>query len=148
MYSKSSNISVLLIDGNLAEARLITEVFNRFQIRNHLFHVKDSENALDYLKKKNMYQNCKTPSLILLNLNLPKIDGGELLKIIKGDNQLKMIPIIMLISSSFEKDIIECYKNGASAVLVKPDDYDGFEELITSLEDFWVNRTELPEFEV
>jgi DNA-binding response OmpR family regulator len=81
-----------------------------------------------------------------LNLNLTKKDGIELLKIIKRDEILKIIPVIMLIDSSYEKYIIDSYKNCANAVLIKPDDFDGFEELILSLEDFWINKTKLPEF--
>ncbi len=142
----SSNIDILLVDENIVEARLITEVFKRYQIRNNLLHIKNNDNALDYLNKKGKYKNCKTPSLILLNLNLSKEDSGKLLKIIKQDDRLKIIPVIMLIGSSYEKYIIESYKNCANAVLIKPDDYDGFEELMLSLEDFWINKTTLPEF--
>jgi len=146
MSITSSDINVLLVDENTAEARLIMEVFRRYQIRNKLLHLKNSDDALDYLNKKGKYKNCKNPSLILLNLNLSKRDGGELLKIIKRDEELKIIPVIMLVDSSYEKYIIDSYKNCANAVIIKPDDYDGFEELILSLEDFWVNKTKLPEF--
>ena len=72
------------------------------------------------------------------------MDGRELLKVIKKDNNLKVIPVIMLIDSSYEKDINESYRNGASAVIIKPCDYDGYGELIHSLEDFWINKTQLP----
>lgn len=146
MFFNSSNVDVLLVDGSLSEARLIREVFVRFQIKNNLFHVSDCESALDYLFKKGKYEGCKYPSLILLNLNLPKMDGGELLKIIKKDKNLKIIPVIILTLSLSESELISYYRDGASAVLFKPDDYDGFEELIHSLENFWINKTKLPDF--
>jgi chemotaxis family two-component system response regulator Rcp1 len=144
MPFESSNFDVLLVEKSPADARLIKEVFNRYQIRNNIFHVSDSENALKYLNKKGKYKNIKNPSLILMNFNLPKIDGGKLLKIIKEDKNLKIIPVIMIIDSAYEKEINYSYRNGANAVIVKPDDWEGFEELINSLEDFWVNKTKLP----
>ena len=144
MLMNHNKIEVLLVEDNPAEIRLIDEVFNTFQITNKLIHVSDGNEAINYLYKKGKYKNCQNPSLILLGLRLPKMDGRELLKVIKKDNNLKVIPVIMLIDSSYEKDINESYRNGASAVIIKPCDYDGYGELIHSLEDFWINKTQLP----
>ena len=140
----NSNIDLLLVDGSTAESRLIKEALFRSQIGYNIFHVDDGEKALGYLNKQSTYKNCKSPSLILLNLNLPRIDGVELLRIIKEDEKLKIIPVVMLIDSSYEKYINDSYGNGANAVIVKPFDFEEFEELLRSLEDFWINQTLLP----
>ena len=95
MLMNPNKIEVLLVEDNPAEIRLIAEIFNTFQIKNNLIHVSDGKQAINYLYKKGKYKNRQNPSLILLGLRLPKMDGRELLKVIKNDNDLKVIPVIM-----------------------------------------------------
>jgi CheY-like chemotaxis protein len=96
------------------------------------------------LYKRGKYKNCKTPQLILLDLNLPVKDGREVLREIKTDNKLKLIPIIILTTSKNEDDVCEAYRNYASAYIAKPTDFSDFEELIRIFEAFWFRMAILP----
>ncbi len=138
-------LEILIVEDNPADARLIVEVFDGFQIRNNLTIAKDGAEAMDYLYKKGKYSNRKCPSLIILDLNLPKKNGREILKEIKKDEKLKRIPVVVLTTSNNKDDINDSYNNYASAYLTKPGDFDEFTELIKSFEEFWFKWTILPE---
>ena len=138
-------LEILIVEDNPADARLIVEVFNGFQRRNNLIIAKDGAEAMDYLYKKGKYSDKKCPSLIILDLNLPKKNGREILKEIKNDPKLKRIPVVVLTTSTNQDDINYSYDNYASAYLTKPGDFDEFTELIQSFEDFWLKWTILPE---
>jgi len=140
-------ITVLLVEDNPADVRLIKEVFNGFQIKNDIIDIGDGKEAMDYLYKKGNYKNAKTPSIILLDLNLPKKDGREILKEIKNHDELKIIPVIILTTSNDKEDIYNAYKHHANAYLVKPVDFKEFEETISSLEDFWLTKNKFYAFE-
>ena len=135
---------ILLVEDNPADARLIVEVFDEFRGQNKLTVVVDGTEALDYLNKKGHYKDIECPSLIILDLNLPKKDGREILKEVKNNEKLKRIPIVVLTTSSDEQDIMAAYGNGASAYLTKPSDFNEFEELIKTFEDFWLKWATLP----
>ncbi len=139
-----TNFEILLVEDNPADARLIVEVFHGFKIKNHLTIAKDGAEAMDYLNKKDKYQNRICPSIIMLDLNLPKKDGREILKEIKQDENLKHIPVIILTTSSDDNDIKNSYTNYASAYLTKPANFDEFIGLIQSFEDFWFKWVTLP----
>ena len=139
-----SPIEILLVEDNPADARLITEAFSEFADKSILNVVKDGSEAMDYVYKKGKYTNKNFPSIILLDLNLPKVNGREILKIIKEDDKLKVIPVIVLTTSKDENDISSSYRNHANAYITKPVDFDEFKSLIRSFQDFWFNRTTLP----
>jgi CheY-like chemotaxis protein len=138
------NHKILLIEDNPADARLIVEAFDGYKVKNNLTIVTDGAEAMDYLNKKGKYQDRDCPSVIILDLNLPKKDGRDVLKDIKDDEKLKRIPVIVLTTSSDEKDIKYSYGNYASAYLTKPSDLGDFIELIGSFEDFWFKWVTLP----
>jgi len=141
----NSKIEILLIEDNPIEARLIIDLFDEIKL-NNIITIQDGQEALNYLYKKGKYKNSQTPSLILLELKLPKLDGNKILKIIKHDEKLKIIPIIILTLFSNTDEIINAYSNYASSVLIKPDNYEEFEDMIHSLEDFWLKKAKLPEY--
>ena len=100
---------------------------------------------MDYLHKKGKYKGCVTPSLILLDLNLPEKSGLEVLKEIKTDSILKCIPVIVLTNSNDNKDALKSYKHHANAYITKPIDHDKFKEYISTFKEFWLNNVQLPQ---
>lgn len=136
---------ILLIEDNPSEARLIVEVFDGFKIRNDITIVTDGAEAMDYLYKKGDYADRKCPSLIILDLNLPKKDGREILKEIKHDENLKIIPVVVLTTSSDEEDVKMAYSNYASAFLTKPSELHELVDLVKLFEGFWFKWATLPE---
>jgi len=137
-------IDVLVVEDNPADARLIREAFDCFNEKCDIKLAEDGVEASDYLHKRGKYKNCKTPQLILLDLNLPKKNGRELLIEIKKDDELRLIPIIILTTSNDNKDVCVAYWNYANAYIAKPTDFDEFEELIKVFEDFWFKMAILP----
>jgi CheY-like chemotaxis protein len=137
-------VEVLLIEDNPADACLIKEACSGFAIKNEVAHVDNGIRALDYLYKRGEYGDSKTPNLIILDLNLPIKNGREVLKEIKNDDNLKLIPVIVLTTSSDSEDICESYRQHASVYLTKPSNFDEFDDLICSFEDFWFNKAILP----
>ncbi len=135
---------ILLVEDNPAEARLIVEVFDGFKEKNNITIVTDGAQAMGYLNKKGEYTDRKCPSLIILDLNLPKKDGREVLKEIKQDDDLKIIPVIVLTNSSDEEDVKIAYSNYASAFLTKPDELHELVELVKLFEGFWFQWATLP----
>ncbi len=142
--NSSGQVNVLLVEDNPAEIRIITEIFKENAINFDITSVKDGMEAMDYLNKIGKYKNCKTPSLILLDLNLPKKNGLEVLEEIKNDNMLKCIPVIVLTNSSDDNDITDAYIHYASAYIVKPVDLDTFSEYIDIIKHYWFNYAVLP----
>ncbi len=136
---------ILLVEDNPADARLIVEVFDGFKIKNNITIVTDGAAAMDYLYKKGEYKDRKCPSIIILDLNLPKKDGREVLKEIKNDEKLKMIPVVVLTTSSDEEDVKISYENHASAFLTKPTDLKELVDQIKLFEGFWFQWATLPE---
>lgn len=130
-------LEVLLVEDNPGDIRLIVETLNEGRRAHNISVVKDGEEAISYLRKLGGYAGARTPDFILLDLKLPKKDGIEVLKEIKGDQNLKMIPVIVLTSSSSENDIIEAYSNNANCYVTKPIDLDRFIVTIHSIEEFW-----------
>lgn len=135
---------LLLVEDNPADARLIVEIFAGFQIRNNITLVSDVAEAMDYINKKGRFKDRKCPSLVILDLNLPKMDGRELLKEIKNNEKLKRVPVIVLTTSSHAEDVRDSYGNYANAYLTKPADFDDFVELVKTFEDFWFKCAMLP----
>lgn len=137
-------IDILIIEDNPGDARLIKEVLKEGKILNSLHIVKDGVQAVNFLHKKNGYSNVPTPDLIILDLNLPKKDGREVLSEIKADNTLKKIPVVIMTISQAEEDILRSYNLHANCYITKPLDFNQFIKVIKSIEDFWFSIVKLP----
>lgn len=142
--SAFEDLEILLVEDNEGDIRLTIEAFKEAKIRNHIRVVRDGEEALTYLKKEAAYADVQTPDIILLDINLPKVDGKEVLHELKNDPMLKSIPIIMLTTSSSESDVQESYLNHANSYVIKPVDLDKFMEVIRSIEEYWISIVKLP----
>jgi len=137
-------IDVLLVEDNPGDVRLTEEAFSEAKINNDLHVVHDGASALDFVYRRGEYESAPTPDLVLLDLNLPKIDGTAVLEEIKTDDVLKRIPVIVLTSSSAEEDVIRSYERHSNAYLTKPVDPDEFVDLVQSFEEFWFSLVKLP----
>lgn len=137
-------INILLVEDNPGDIRLTKEVLKEGKIRNNLSVITDGEEAILFLKKIGKYQDVKLPDIILLDLNLPKKDGREVLEEIKRDPELLLIPVIVLTTSSAEKDILNMYEHHANCYITKPVDFDQFIDVVRSIEDFWLSIVRLP----
>ena len=140
-------LRILLVEDNLDHAELVKRSFETNRIANCLFHAVDGEQALDYLFKKGVFSSseyAEFPNLILLDLRLPKIDGIDVLKQIKSNDKTKSIPVVILTSSDAETDIIKAYYNHANSYLVKPMDFNKFNELMNELGFYWLVWNQRP----
>lgn len=142
--SAFQNLEILLVEDNEGDIRLTIEAFKEAKIRNHIRVVRDGEEAMSYLKKQGAFVDVQTPDIILLDINLPKIDGKEVLHMMKTDPLLKSIPVIMLTTSSAETDVQESYANHANSYVIKPVDLNKFMEVIRSIEEYWISIVKLP----
>ncbi len=141
-----SPINILLIEDNPADIRLTKEVLKDGKIKNNLSVVMDGEEALHFLRKTGKYTGSEVPNIdiILLDLNLPKKDGREVLAEIKTDENLKQIPVIILTTSAAERDILNTYANHANCYIMKPVDFNQFISVVRTLEKFWLSIVKLP----
>lgn len=137
-------VDILLVEDNPGDVRLTEEAFTDASINNDLHVVRDGQEALDFLFQVRDYESAPRPDLILLDLNLPKVDGMEVLEDVKSDPNLRRIPVIILTGSEAEEDIVESYENHSNAYLTKPIDPDEFVTLVQSFEQFWLTLVELP----
>jgi CheY-like chemotaxis protein len=141
LQSKKINraLDVLLVEDNHGDATLTFEAFKDFKVPVDLIRVKDGEEAMAYLKKENKYADVRTPDLILLDLNMPKKNGQEVLEEIKNDPRLKEIPVLVLTSSKSDTDIQKAYEAKANFYIAKPTDLAGFYEAMRYVEDVWLS---------
>ncbi|MBX2970434.1 MAG: response regulator [Cyclobacteriaceae bacterium] len=137
-------IHILLVEDNEGDIVLTKEALSGGKINNRITVVRDGEEALDMLRNQGRYIDSERPDLILLDINLPKIDGIEVLTEIKNDPELKSIPVVMLTTSSSEKDITNAYRNHANCYITKPVDLDKFLEIVNAIEDYWISIVRLP----
>ncbi|MEI6854215.1 MAG: response regulator [Bacteroidota bacterium] len=137
-------IEILLIEDNPGDARLTQEALADGKVINQLHIVYDGVEATDYLFKRNKYVDARRPDLIILDLNLPKKNGREVLAEIKADPSLKRIPVVVLTISKAEEDIISTYNLHANCFITKPIDLNKFFEVVKSIEDFWLTLVKLP----
>jgi len=137
-------INILLVEDNAGDILLTTEALEEGRIANRVDVVKDGKAAIDYLDKVPPYEMSITPDLILLDVNLPKKNGHEVLQYIKSNDKLRHIPVIMLTTSSSERDITLSYKNHANCFITKPVEVDDFMDAIAKIEDFWLSVVKLP----
>ena len=146
MYDKGSvqGIEILLVEDNPGDVRLTREALKDGKIINKLHVAEDGVEALAFLRREGKYHNAVRPELILLDLNLPKKDGREVLAEIKADKELKRIPVVILTSSAAEQDIVRSYNLHANCYVTKPVDLDQFINVVKSIEHFWLSVVKLP----
>jgi len=146
MYEKSDvqGIEILLVEDNPGDVRLTREALKDGKIVNNLHVAEDGVDALAFLRREGKYRNAVRPELILLDLNLPKKDGREVLAEIKADKELKRIPVVVLTSSAAEQDIVKSYNLHANCYVTKPVDLDQFINVVKSIEHFWLTVVKLP----
>lgn len=143
-YESERQIEVLLIEDNSGDVLLTKEAFDETGFKEKMIIARDGEDAMDYLYKRGPYENANSPDLILLDLNLPKKDGREILAEIKKDDNLRQIPVIVLTTSRSEKDINKCYELQANCYIIKPVGFDEFLDIVKSIQEFWIDTVKLP----
>lgn len=138
-------IQVLLVEDSLGDVRLTQEAFREANTSVHLNVAFDGVEAMAFLRREGAFTKAPRPDLILLDLNLPKMDGREVLAHIKDDEDLKTIPTVILTTSDAEADIVRAYQLQANCYLTKPAQLDAFESLVKSIDDFWLTKAKLPQ---
>jgi len=142
--TQSRPIEILLVEDNPGDVRLTIEALRDGKVRNNLSVVGDGVEALAFLRREGRYASAPRPDLILLDLNLPKMDGREVLAAIKADPSLRMIPVVVLTTSNAEQDIVRTYALHANCYITKPVDLDQFITVVKTIEDFWFTIVTLP----
>ncbi len=137
-------IEILLVEDNPGDVRLTIEALKEGKVANKINVAMDGLEAMAFLHRDGKYKNAPTPDLILLDLNLPKKNGREVLAEIKMDSKLKHIPVVVLTTSQAEKDIIMTYNMHANCYITKPVDFDQFIDVVKSIENFWFSVVKLP----
>ena len=144
MKRNVETIDILLVEDNPGDVRLTQEALKDAKVLNEVFVVQDGVKAMQFLHRKGSFSNVPMPDLILLDLNLPRKDGREVLAEIKQDPKLKHIPVVILTTSKADEDIIRTYNLHANAYITKPVDLNRFIEIIHTLEEFWFSIVKLP----
>lgn len=142
--SGGKRIEILLVEDNPGDIRLTMEALKEGKVFNKVTVVEDGEEALKYLRREGKYADAVRPDLVLLDLNLPKKDGRQVLEEIKDDDELKCIPVVVLTTSKAEEDILRSYKLHANCYISKPVDFDQFIKVIKNVKDFWFSVVMLP----
>jgi len=137
------HIHILLVEDNEGDIVLTLEALAEAKLSNQVSVVRDGAEAINFLEKFR-HEPPSLPDLIFLDINLPKVDGKEVLQFIKNDNELKKIPVVMLTTSSSELDVTDAYNNHANCFITKPVDLEKFFEVIKTIEDFWIAIVKLP----
>jgi CheY-like chemotaxis protein len=143
-YGTAVPIEVLLVEDDPGDVLMTREAFTDNKVRNRLTVVSDGEEALAYLRREPPYSDAARPDLILLDLNLPRRDGREVLAEIKGDPALHQIPVVVLTTSQSDEDILRSYELHANAYVTKPVDFDRFIEVVRQIDDFFLTVVKLP----
>ena len=137
-------IEILLVEDNPGDVRLTQEALGEAKVRNNLAVARDGVEALSYLRREPPFEDATRPDMVLLDLNLPRKDGREVLAEIKADPELRRLPVVVLTTSSAEKDVLESYNLYANCYITKPVDLDQFVRIVSSIEDFWLTIVKLP----
>ena len=137
-------VEILLVEDNPADVRLTREALKEGKVYNNLHWAKDGVDALDFLKRRGRHASAPRPDIILLDLNLPKKDGREVLSEIKGDDDLRSIPVVILTTSKAEEDVLRSYDLHANCYVTKPVDLEKFIIVVQSIDRFWLNVVTLP----
>ena len=142
--SNTKVVEILMVEDNVSDARLAEETLKDGKVHNNLYHVKDGVEAMQFLRRQGEYSDAPHPDLILLDLNLPRKDGREVLAEIKEDPELRVVPVVVLTTSEAERDLVRTYDLHANAYVVKPLDLNRFIEVVQAIEDFWFAIVKLP----
>jgi CheY-like chemotaxis protein len=137
-------IEILLVDDDPGDVLITREAFAENKVRNHLSVVSDGETAMDFLRRDGRFADAPRPDLILLDLNLPRKDGHEVLAEVKSDSDLQRIPVVVLTTSDAEEDILRSYDLHANAYVTKPVDFDCFLSVVRQIDDFFISVVKLP----
>jgi CheY-like chemotaxis protein len=137
-------IDILLVEDSPGDVRLTQEALSEGRVANRLHVVGDGEEALAYLRREGRFADAPEPGLVLLDLNLPRLDGREVLRIMKSDPDLKRIPVVVLTTSTSDVDVLHVYDLAGNCYIPKPVDYDRFIEVARSIESFWLTIVRLP----
>jgi two-component system, chemotaxis family, response regulator Rcp1 len=137
-------IEILLVEDSPSDSELTLEALKDFKVRNHVSVVEDGVLAMQFLRREEPYAEAPRPDLIMLDLNLPRKDGREVLAEIKADPRLKMIPVVVLTTSKAENDILRAYQLNANCYITKPVDFSQFLEVVRTIESFWLFVVTLP----
>ncbi len=137
-------IDILLVEDSPGDVRLTREALKEGRVANRLHVVGDGEEALAFLRREGTFGDVPSPGLILLDLNLPRLDGREVLRIMKSDPELRRIPVVVLTTSTSDSDVHQVYDLAGNCYIAKPVDFDRFLEVIRSIEDFWLTVVRLP----
>ena len=140
----SRSIEILLVEDNPGDARLTLEAFKEGRVLNNITVIRDGVEALEYLRRQGKYADAPVPDLVLLDLNLPKKDGRQVLEEIKTDDKLKRMPVIVLSTSASQEDVARSYGAHANCYITKPVDLDQFLHVVQSIESFWLSLVKLP----
>jgi len=137
-------VEILLVEDNPGDVRLTQEALKEGKVYNNLHWVKDGVEALEFLRHEGKHSDAPRPDIILLDLNLPKKDGREVLSVIKGDERFKQIPVVILTTSKAEEDVLRSYELHANCYITKPVDLDKFIQVVHSIDRFWLTVVTLP----
>jgi CheY-like chemotaxis protein len=137
-------VEILLVEDNPGDARLTREALKEGKIRNSLHHAIDGVEAMAFLRREGKHQDAPVPDIVLLDLNLPRKDGREVLSEMKQDPRLRSIPVVVLTTSEAEQDIVRTYELHANCYITKPVDLEKFIDIIRAIEDFWLAVVRLP----
>jgi chemotaxis family two-component system response regulator Rcp1 len=138
-------VEVLLVEDSAGDVRLTKEAFRATNVAVRIHVATDGEQAMAFLRRQGTYSTAPRPDIILLDLNLPKMDGREVLAQIKQDDRLKLIPTVILTTSEAESDVVRSYELHANCFLTKPVQLEAFEEIVKSINDFWLTKVKLPQ---
>lgn len=144
MQTNVRPIEILLVEDSPSDTQLTVEALREAKVRNSLSIVEDGEQALEYLRREGKYARATRPDLIMLDLNLPRKDGREVLAEIKADEELKTIPVVVLTTSRAEQDVLRAYQLNANCYITKPVDFEQFLDVIRMIESFWLFVVTLP----
>jgi len=142
--SEGRPIEILLVEDSPSDTELTLEALKDFKVRNHVSVVEDGVLALQFLRREGPYAHAPRPDMIMLDLNLPRKDGREVLTEIKADDRLKTIPVVVLTTSRADQDILRAYELNANCYINKPVDFNQFLEVVRSIETFWLFVVTLP----
>jgi len=142
--SDARPIEILLVEDSPSDTELTVEALRDFKVRNHVSVVEDGVQAMQFLRRQAPFADAPRPDMIMLDLNLPRKDGREVLAEIKADGQLKTIPIVVMTTSRAEQDVLRAYQLNANCYINKPVDFNQFLEVVRSIESFWLYVVTLP----
>jgi len=145
MNETDGPVEILLAEDNPGDVTLTKKALEEGKLANNLHVTTDGVDALEFLRQEGEYEDAPRPDLVLLDLNMPRKDGEDVLKEMQADDRLSRIPVVVLTSSESEEDIAKSYELNANAYLTKPVDFDGFVEIVNRMEEFWFQVVKLPE---